>query len=81
MSDRFYLERLNDYDYRMALHDRDSKYPEDPIAFDGGEPEDNTFYRDWSWVVPLLNKLNSEIEELKEAELERVRYESKNVSN
>jgi hypothetical protein len=25
------------------------------LASDGGEPEDNTFSRDWSWVVPALN--------------------------
>ena len=27
------------------------------VGSDGGEPEDNTFYRDWSWVPTLLNKV------------------------
>lgn len=34
-----------------------------PLRFidsDGGEPEDQTFYRNWSWVVPLLNKIDKE---------------------
>jgi len=26
------------------------------LAFDGGEPEDNTFTRDWSWVAGALNR-------------------------
>lgn len=26
------------------------------VGHDGGEPEDQTLYRDWSWVVPALNK-------------------------
>ena len=29
----------------------------DVVGSDGGEPEDNTFYRDWSWVPDLLNKV------------------------
>lgn len=24
--------------------------------YDGGEPEDNTFYRDWSWVESIIEK-------------------------
>ena len=27
------------------------------VACDGGEPEDQLLTRDWSWVVPLLNKI------------------------
>ena len=27
------------------------------VGTDGGEPEDNTFYRDWAWVPTLLNKV------------------------
>ena len=26
------------------------------LGTDGGEPEDNRFYRDWSWVETELNK-------------------------
>ena len=25
------------------------------LGWDGGEPEDQTLYRDWEWVVPALN--------------------------
>ena len=25
------------------------------VGSDGGEPEDNSFYRDWAWVVGELN--------------------------
>lgn len=25
------------------------------IGWDGGEPEDQTLYRDWSWVLTALN--------------------------
>ena len=31
------------------------------VARDGGEPEDQLFYRNWSWVPNLLNKLDEEI--------------------
>jgi hypothetical protein len=27
------------------------------VATDGGQPEDNTFTRDYAWIAPLLNKL------------------------
>jgi len=61
MSDRFYLKEWDDY--RMALYD--SRDAEEPLAIDCGEPEDNTFNRDWWWVVAKLNELNDEIEALK----------------
>jgi len=32
------------------------------LGSDNGEPEDNTFRRDWSWVVVELNKLADELE-------------------
>jgi hypothetical protein len=44
-------------DYRNLLYD----FITDPPAFvqsDGGEPEDNSFHRDWAWVVKLLNQVN-----------------------
>jgi len=31
------------------------------VGVDGGEPEDQTFWRDWHWVVDELNKLAKEI--------------------
>lgn len=24
--------------------------------YDGGEPEDQSFYRDWKWVIPAIQK-------------------------
>lgn len=27
------------------------------VATDHGQPEDNSFVRDYSWIAPLLNKL------------------------
>ena len=30
------------------------------VGFDGGEPEDQTLNRDWSWVVDLLNQIDQE---------------------
>lgn len=30
------------------------------IATDCGEPEDNSFYRDYAWIVPLLNQMEQE---------------------
>ena len=35
----------------------------------GGEPEDQTFSRDWSWVPDLLNQLSNEIKMLKDENL------------
>jgi hypothetical protein len=34
------------------------------LGADRGEPEDNTFGRDWSWVEPELNKLADEVAQL-----------------
>ena len=31
------------------------------VAADGGEPEDNSFYRDLSWVVDELNALAKKV--------------------
>lgn len=36
------------------------------VGIDGGEPEDQSFYRDWAWVPVLLNKLADEITTLQE---------------
>ena len=41
----------DDYSYRKALCLGDKE-----LHRDGGEPEDNTFGRDWGWVPGLLNK-------------------------
>lgn len=51
--DEWFL-KWNEWNY--ALLDFKSEKPE-VIHIDGGEPEDNNFSRDWSWIAPLLNKL------------------------
>ena len=38
----------NDYNYRSRLTITDSSGERD--YWDGGEPEDNSFNRDWNWV-------------------------------
>ena len=50
-------------EYRRLLFDTSTSPPTE-IASDGGEPEDQTLYRDWAWVPKLLNKLAEEIERL-----------------
>ena len=47
------------------------------INSDGGEPEDQSFLRDWSWVVDELNALADKIEslELKIAKFEKSSHE------
>lgn len=62
MSKRFEIRECNEEwgDYNELWDD------EEVIASDHGEPEDQTFYRDWSWVCPLLNELNDEIVRLKD---------------
>ena len=66
MSDRFEIIEATDprvkdnrpYDeYNCGVYDTKTKKV---LHWDGGEPEDNTLYRDWSWVVPLLNEVNDE---------------------
>lgn len=44
----------DDYGYSGIL-----KLGDKEIARDGGEPEDNSFFRDWNWVPGLLNKERS----------------------
>ncbi len=41
----------DDWSYRQALCLGDEE-----LHWDGGEPEDNSYGRDWSWVPDLLNK-------------------------
>ena len=48
------------------LYETDGKKPIRLISDDGGEPEDQSFFRDWKWVAPLLNKLADELKEAKE---------------
>lgn len=61
-----------EYDVREADRDGRSKLvrinddgTEDDLGWDGGEPEDNLFYRSWSWVPKELNALADQLRELK----------------
>lgn len=73
MSKRFITRERNlgGYDYAYECYDTKADVV---LGCDGGEPEDNSFDRDWSWVLPLLNSLAEEIEtldkELRESEQE-----------
>jgi hypothetical protein len=49
-------EDEDDWDYRIYLYLQKDDGEYEFIASDGGEPEDNTFRRDWSWVPGELNK-------------------------
>ena len=66
MSDRFEIIEAADErvkgarphdDYCCGVYDNKTG---EVIHWDNGEPEDQTLYRDWSWVVPLLNEVNDE---------------------
>lgn len=46
-------------DWRSVLVDTATTPPTE-IAIDHGEPEDNSFYRDWKWVPEKLNELAAE---------------------
>lgn len=60
---RFILKNVtNGWDSYCVLIDTETNTQ---IASDGGEPEDNSFGRDWSWVPDLLNQLADEIRTLK----------------
>jgi hypothetical protein len=42
------------YDFRMVMKITDDSGTRE--YWDRGEPEDNTFYRDWSWIQGELEK-------------------------
>lgn len=49
-----------DLEYRICLYETDGEKPIRLVAVDGGEPEDQTFGRNWNWVLGELNKLAEE---------------------
>lgn len=54
-----YPEHYDDYDgaFFSALVKRDSRGNIlELVAVDGGEPEDQSFRRDWGWVPDALNE-------------------------
>ncbi len=48
-------ERYDAGDYRSAIVRFKNNKAIEFIGMDGGEPEDQTLYRDWGWVVGALN--------------------------
>lgn len=52
MSEPYRLEVTEDADYPHAT----VLFGEETVGSIGGEPEDNTYYRTYSWVVPALNE-------------------------
>jgi len=60
-SKRFILKDDEEFGRRYLL----DTLTDEVLGYDYGEPEDNSFYRDWEWVPSLLNELADEIEELK----------------
>lgn len=66
MSERFKVVEnsgMNFYNWALI----DTKDNNRKLGTDGGEPEDQTLVRDWSWVANELNALDDEIERLKAA--------------
>ena len=61
-------ERYDPHEWRNVLFDSEN---ERVVASDGGEPEDQTLGRDWSWVPDELNVLAVRIDDLTE-QLRRV---------
>ena len=49
-------DQWQDYKYTNFLFRQLDGRPVEYIGCDGGEPEDQTLRRDWSWVVTALNK-------------------------
>ncbi len=45
-----------DYSYLLFIFRYEKDIPVEFIGSDGGEIEDQTLKRDWSWVVPALNR-------------------------
>lgn len=50
----FRRDTSDQYEYRYEIFDTKTQKV---IGQDGGEPEDQTFTRDWYWVLPALNAL------------------------
>lgn len=53
------IEELDHWDGygHSYLYETDGTRPTRLVGRDGGEPEDNLFIRDWSWVETELNRL------------------------
>lgn len=59
-------------DNRFGLYDSITS-PPTLIAFDGGEPEDQSFHRNWSWVPRRMNAMASELTVLRHTSRELTR--------
>lgn len=60
------LEEIrNDSFYFLLIKYDEKENPFDYLGQDGGEPEDQSLCRDWSWVETICNRYEQEIYELK----------------
>ena len=50
---------------RYLVEFTDDDKPARIVGSDGGEPEDQTFGRDWNWVCGELNRLADEIRSIR----------------
>lgn len=48
-------DRWGDHAYDSYVFRYEGNHPVECLGSDGGEPEDQTLGRDWSWVAPALN--------------------------
>jgi hypothetical protein len=55
-----YVVEPDGEEYSSVLLDT-STDPPTPVAYDNGEPEDNSFTRDWKWVPKLLNEQHDDL--------------------
>lgn len=49
------LDEYSDYEYRCGVFRMENDKPVAMLGHDGGEPEDQTLWRDWAWVSYALN--------------------------
>lgn len=50
------LDDYHNYEYRHGVFIIEDDKPVDMLGCDGGEPEDNTLFRDWAWIADALNE-------------------------
>jgi hypothetical protein len=53
-------------DWHLCLYETDGEKPTRLVGEDGGEPEDQTLYRDLKWVPVEMNKLAAETQALRQ---------------
>src|SRR3990167_28253 len=59
---KFYTQQFDHYQWRTGLFERFPDKDAFLLAYDSGEPEDQTFCRDYEWIEPKLNELAADCE-------------------